>query len=517
MSIGRNLVIVAIGTALSRLLGFGRDILIAATLGSGPIADAFVVAFRLPNLFRRLLAEGAFNAALVPFYTQLVRQDGRTAQQFVGDVLTCAALLLTLLTLLGEVFMPTMIALLAPGFRGDPDKFALTVHLARAAFPFLGLATLAAIVAGLLNAMRRFAIAALASVALNIVLVAALMAVQWRHLAGSREGAVWLCWAVSTAGLVQLTLCFAGARWAGIPIALRPPRISREVRQLLFLSAPGMLVAGIAQVNGFVGSVVGSGSPGVVAYLYYADRLYQLPLGVVGTAIGLVLLPTLNRHLLNDEAMEARSLQLFVLEFSLFLILPAAVALIVAAQPICVVLFERGAFDHHATAATAAALRVYAIGLPGYIIAKVLQVGYFARRDVHTPFQIALIGVAADFAVAITLFAAWAQVGIAAAAAIAGWFNAGALAVVLCRRQQLALDRAMMVRVLLLVISAVAMGAALSACERALAPFLAAVQPLPVKASALATLCCIGLATYLVVAWRIGAIEPRSVFKALTR
>jgi putative peptidoglycan lipid II flippase len=517
MSFGRNLVTVALGSTISRLLGFLRDILIAATLGSGPIADAFIVAFRLPNLFRRLLAEGAFNAALVPFYAQLVDRDEKTAKEFVGDVLICAALLLTMLILVTEAFMPTMVSLLAPGFHGDLGKFTLTVRLARAAFPFLGFSTLAAILAGLLNARRRFAVAAWASVALNIVLVAALSAVQWWQLAGSSEGAVWLSWAVSVAGLVQLILCFAGIRHAGIAIAFRRPRVSAAVRELLFSGLSAVLVAGIAQVNGFVGSIVGSRSQGVVSYLYYADRLYQLPLGIVGTAIGLVLLPNLHRHLLHGNDVQARSLQLFVLEFSLFLILPAAVALVVVAQPMCAVLFERGAFDSGATAATAATLRVYALGLPGYIAAKALQPAYFARRDLQTPFQIALVGVVADFAVALALFAAWAQLGIAFAAAVSGWFNAVALALILWRRRQLAFDRPMMVRVLSLMISAIAMGAVLHVCALTLTPFLAAEQPLSVKGSALTALCFVGLASYFLIAWLMGAIELRSVLKALAR
>jgi putative peptidoglycan lipid II flippase len=341
--------------------------------------------------------------------------------------------------------------------------------------------------------------------------------VQWRQLAGSSEGALWLSWAVSAAGLVQLGLCFAGIRYAGIAIALRLPRVSAAVRELLVSSLPAVLVAGIAQVNGFVGSIVGSGSQGVVSYLYYADRLYQLPLGVVGTAIGLVLLPNLHRHLLDGDDRQARSLQLFVLEFSLFLILPASVALVVVAQPLCAVLFERGAFDASATAATAATLCVYALGLPGYIVAKALQPAYFARRDVQTPFQIALVGVVADFAIAMALFAAWAQLGIAFAAAISGWLNAVALAFVLWHRGQLVFDRSLILKVSFLMISAMSMGAVLHACAVALAPFLASGQPLSVKGLALLAACLAGLVTYVLIAWLIGAIELRSVRKALAR
>jgi putative peptidoglycan lipid II flippase len=517
MSIGRNLTTVVLGTTTSRLLGFLRDVLIAATLGSGPIADAFVIAFRLPNLFRRLLAEGAFNAALVPLYTQKFRHDDTSAREFVGDLLTTVTVLLVGFTAMIELAMPEMVALLAPGFVADQAKLDLTVQLSRASFPFLGLASLAAILASLLHAVRHFAIAASATIALNVVLVGSLIAVQEQGLSGTSAGATWLCWAVSAAGLVQLVICCAGARWARIPVILRWPRLSPAVRELLWLSLPGIMVAGIAQVNGFVGSFVGSGSESVVSYLYYADRVYQLPLGIVGTAIGLVLLPNLNRLLIEGEDVQARDLQIWVLELSLFLILPAAVALFVAAHPIVAVLFERGAFNERATQETAAALAVYALGLPGYVIAKALQPAYFARRDMRTPFLIAVLGAIADVATAIALFSAWAQMGIALAAAISGWLNAIGLAVILSRRRQLIIDRGIIRRIALLLGCTVVMGIALHAGGALLAPMLAATQPLRVKGLALALLCAVGLFIYLGAAWVFGAFNIKAAIKAVAR
>jgi putative peptidoglycan lipid II flippase len=514
MTIQRNLMTVAAGTAASRLLGFLRDILIAATLGYGPIADAFVVAFRLPNLFRRLLAEGAFNAALVPLYAEKLRDDPSSARDFVGDVLAITALLLLGVTVIGEWFMPEIVALLAPGFLADTAKFGLTVQLSRTAFPFLGFATLAAIFAGLLNAVRRFAVTAVAAVALNIVLVVALAVIQWQQHSGTEAGAHWLCAAVSAAGFVQLCICFAGIRSTGIVIGWHRPVLSPTLRQWLMLSVPGLIVSGIAQVNGFIASFVGSASTSVVSYLYYADRVYQLPLGIVGTAIGLVVLPNLNRALLDRDEVAAQELLRWVLEFSLFLIIPAAVALAVVAQPVVTVLFERGAFDTHAGRETAAALAVYAIGLPGYIVAKALQPAFFARKDLRTPFAIAALGAGADLAVAVLLFTPLAQIGIALAAAVSGWFNAFGLATILCRRRHLRLTAAMGQRLARLACSAATMGVALSLIASGLGARLVATQPLSTKMVSLAILCGSGLTIYLITAWLIGAIDRKAIIKS---
>ena len=518
MSLARNFLTVGVGTALSRVLGFVRDIMVAALLGSGAIADAFVVAFRLPNLFRRLLSEGAFNAAFIPIHARIEAEEGpEGAARFSGRVVSVLILGLTAITLLGEIFMGGVVALLAPGFTNDPDKMALTVWLSRIAFPFLASATLAAVFAGMLNAARRFTVAAYAPVALNLVLCGALAAAGLAGWSGTRIAAVWLCWGVAVGGLVQLAICVAGLRAARLPLRLERPRLDPAVRRLLALSVPGVLASGIAQFNAFVGTVIGSGAPGVVSYLYYADRVYQLPLGVVGVAIGLVLLPDLSRRLAAGDAEGAQAAQSRALEFAFFLTLPAAVALAVASRPIVEVLFQHGAFDAAATRASAATLAAFAVGLPGYIIAKALQPAFFAREDMRAPILIACAGAAADVVIALALFGPLRHVGIAVAASAAGWLNAAALAYVLHGRGQLNVGRAASARMALTLIASLAMGFALYFGVGALAPWLDASRPIGVKAGALVLLCGGGLAVFLAAARLIGAVDRRNLREALQK
>ena len=516
MSLARNFLTVGSGTALSRVLGFVRDVMVAAMLGSGAIADAFVVAFRLPNLFRRLLSEGAFNAAFIPIYARIEAEEGAGGvARFGGRVISVLLLGLIALTLLCEIGMGTVVGLLAPGFTKDPEKMMLTVWLSRIAFPFLACATLASVFTGMLNARRRFTVAAFAPVALNVVLCGALGAAGLAGWSGTRIAAVWLCWGVAFGGLVQLAICVIGIRRARVPLKLQRPELDPAVRRLLTLSVPGILASGIAQVNAFVGTIIGSGAPGVVSYLYYADRVYQLPLGIVGVAIGIVLLPDLARRLAAGDVEGAQRAQSRALEFAFFLTLPAAVALAVAARPIVEVLFEHGAFDAAATRESAATLAAFAVGLPGYVIAKALQPAFFAREDMRVPLIIACIGVAADVIIAVALFSSLQHVGIAIAASAAGWINAAALAFILHRRNQLRVGRRTSARMGLTLLASAAMGAALYFGVGTLAPWLTAAQPLAVKAGALVVLCGGGFGVFVFIARLIGAVDPRNLREVL--
>ena len=518
MSLARNFLTVGSGTALSRILGFVRDVTIAAMLGSGAVADAFVVAFRLPNLFRRLLSEGAFNAAFIPILARIKAEGGEAAAaSFAGRFLAVLGVGLVAVTLFCELFMGGVVTLLAPGFAADPDKFMLTTWLSRIAFPFVAFATLASVFAGLLNAGGRFTTAAFAPVALNLVLVGTLAAAGWAGLSGTRTAAVWLCWGVAVGGIVQLAICIVGFVASRTPMTVEAPKLDADVKRLLVLSLPGILASGIAQVNAFVGTIVGSGAPGVVSYLYYADRVYQLPLGIVGVAIGLVLLPDLARRLAKGDVAGAAKAQNRALEFAFFVTMPAAVALAVAARPIVEVLFQHGAFDAVATRESAATLAAFAIGLPGYVNAKALQPAFFAREDMRVPVIIALAGAGVDIVLSVALFPALQHVGIALAASAAGWINALALAFVLLRRGQLAVGRPTLARMGFVLAASVAMGVALYFGARALQPWLLAEKPLLVKAGALALLCGGGFAIFLGVARLVGAVDRRNLREALQR
>ena len=512
----RNLLTVGVGTGLSRLLGFARDIMLAATLGSGAAADAFVVAFRLPNLFRRLLSEGALNPAFVPLYEELRAGRGEAAaNDFTGDCFVALALALAALCALAGIAMGVVVFLLAPGFSDDPGKFAFTVELSRFAFPFLLFAGLAALLAGALNAAHRFTAAAYAPVVLNAVLVAVLAVIAFCGETSQRQGARWLSMAVTIGGAAQLALCWIAVKRAGLSWRWRRPRLSPELRKLLTLAVPGAFAGGIAQVNAFVGSIVGSHSPSAVSFLYYADRVYQLPLGVVGVAIGLVLLPALTRRLTEGDHRGAHAAQTSAIEFALAVTAPGAVALLVLAHPIVDVLFHRGAFGGAATLETARTLAAFAPGLPAYVLAKALQTSFFARADIRTPVVVALIGAIVDIVLSLALFPALEHVGVALAATVAGWVNAVLLYVLMRRRGHYAPDAATLRRAALIVLASAAMGGALILGAALLAPAFAAGALS--RVAALAFLCVVGLAGYGAFGQAIGAFDLRAVRAALGR
>jgi putative peptidoglycan lipid II flippase len=324
---------------------------------------------------------------------------------------------------------------------------------------------------------------------------------------GAAGIALGLAWAITIAGLAQLLVCAFGLKRASMVPSIHLPRFDAETARFFAASLPGVLAGGLAQVNVFIGTIIGSASASVVSYLYYADRVYQLPLGIFGAAMGLILLPELTRRLAAGDESGARRAQRNTLELSLLLTLPAAAGLAVAARPIVEVLFERGAFDGKATSATAAALATYGLGLPGYVLAKVLHPGFFARHDVRTPLLVTLAGAFIDLSVALLLFPSLAQVGIAAAASVAGWFNAALLTFILWRRHQLVLDGAFLGRIARLVGAAAAMGYAVSVYGGLLAAALVADRPIGVKGGALLVLCLASAATYFLLAWLAGCID----------
>jgi putative peptidoglycan lipid II flippase len=512
----RNLLTVGVGTGLSRLLGFARDIMIAATLGSGPVADAFVTAFRLPNLFRRLLSEGALNPAFVPIYERLRKEKGEdAAAAFSGDAFLAVALALSALVGVSLVAMGAVVFLLAPGFSADAEKFALTVSLSRLCFPFLLFSSLAALLAAILNARHRFVVAAFAPVALNAILVAALAFISMTGEGGAGAART-LSLFVSVGGFAQLVLCWIGVRVAGLRLPLRRPRATPELRALMLYALPGMFAGGIAQVNAFVGSIVGSGSPSAVSYLYYADRVYQLPLGVVGVAIGLVLLPDLTRSLSNDDAAAARRSQTAAIDFSLAVTAPASVALATLAFPIVDVLFRRGAFDARASVETAATLAAFAAGLPAYVLAKALQTGFFARGEMRAPVTVALAGAALDVALSLALFPALEHVGVALAASAAGWLNAALLLALLILRGHYRPDAALMRRAAMILVAAIAMGMALWTASSATRDVFAHGAGLA-RVGALAALCLGGLGLYAGLGHALGGFDLAQLRAALKR
>ncbi|MCL5776614.1 murein biosynthesis integral membrane protein MurJ [Limibaculum sp. FT325] len=400
-------------TMASRVLGFVRDILMAAFLGSGPVAQAFVVAFTLPNLFRRFFAEGAFNTAFVPMFAKRLEGEGpEPARRFAEEAMAGLAAVLIVFTLLAQAAMPWLVLALASGFAGD-QRFDLAVLYARIAFPYILFISLAALISGVLNSLGRFAAAAAAQVALNVVLIAALAIAESGALAGLvttgdvtgagseglHHGAL-LTWGVGVAGVAQLWLVWHAAARAGMRLELRRPRLTPALRRLAAIALPAALAGGVMQINIVVGRQVASHFEGAIAWLWYADRVFQLPLGVVGVAVGVVLLPELSRRVRAGDMAAARDAMNRAAEFCLILTVPAAVAFVAIPGLISAVLFERGAFTAEDTAATALGLAIYALGLPAFVLQKVLQPAFFAREDTRTPLRFALWSMLANVAIA---------------------------------------------------------------------------------------------------------------------
>lgn len=448
-------------TMASRVLGFARDAIMAAILGAGPAAEAFVVAFRLPNLFRRLFAEGALNAALVPIYSERLEKDGEHAAIAFGGQ-AAAWLLLTMLGLsvLAMAFMPFVISVLAPGFSEDRNTFELAVTLSIVTFPYLTFMALSALLSGMLYTLGRFGAAAAAPALLNVLLIGALGLSAAGFLPGLPVEA--LAWGVFLGGVGQFLLVVWDCRRAAILPNLPRPRLTPDVKKLLMLMGPGVLSAGVLQINAVVATMLASLLPaGSVAHLYYADRIAQLPLGVIGVAISVALLPLLSRQLSADDRAGAKDSLNRSLEVGLLLTVPAAVALIVMSLPVIDVLFRRGAFAMQDAVITGRVLQAMAIGLPAVVLVKILSPAFFARQDTKTPLKIALVSMAANIGLALILMRIMGAPGIALAGAGAAWINTGLMGAILWRRGHLPLDTRFLRRIPRLSVAALLMGAGL--------------------------------------------------------
>ncbi|MGF7173162.1 murein biosynthesis integral membrane protein MurJ [Azospirillum doebereinerae] len=501
MSFARAIATVGGLTLLSRLAGFARDILTASVLGAGPVADAFFVALKLPNLFRRLFAEGAFGVAFVPLFAAELQTRGRAAAiRFAEEALAVLLAALLPFTLAAVAAMPWLMHGLAPGFGDEPAKFALAVDMARLTFPYLMLISLVALLGGVLNALDRFGPFAAAPIAFNLTLVAALLLAPRMGL----EPGTAMAAAVTLSGVVQLLWMAWACREAGIVLRLRAPRMTEGMRRLFRLIGPGALGAGVMQINLFLNIVLASLLPsGAVSFLYYADRLNQMPLGVIGIAIGTALLPVLARHAAAGDERMVRHYLSRALEFSLLLGLPAAVALGVAGGPIVSVLFERGAFGPEQTHATALALAAYAVGIPAYVIVKSLNAAFFARHDTATPVRVAVVVTVATAVLALALLPALGHVGIALATGLTAWLDVGLLVLAMRRRGLLELDERLLRRAPRIAVAAAGMGAALAAGGVGLAPWLAH-PATAVRFGALALLVTGGVAVFGALAQGLG-------------
>jgi putative peptidoglycan lipid II flippase len=441
-------------TLLSRVTGFMRDIMLAAIIGAGPVADAFFVAFRLPNHFRAIFAEGAFNAAFIPAYARVRTQGGPQAASLFGDrIFTLLLASQIVLLALAMLFTPQAIEVLAPGFSREPQQFALAVSLTRITFPYLLLITLVTLWGGILNALHRFAAAAAAPILLNVTMMATLATVFLFPSAGHAAA-----WGVLISGVLQAFLVGGDAFHAGVMTSFRTLKWDDDVRRFFKALVPATVGSAGTQLALFADTIIASFlSAGAISALYYADRIDQLPIGVIGIAIGTVLVPEMTHRLAAGDEAGARSAQNRAIEFALLLAVPCVVAFIAVPGPIMRGLFMRGAFTAQDAHAAAQTLMAYTIGLIPFVLIRSVVAPFLARGDTATPVKAALIGTAVNIVLKLALMFPLAQVGLALATAIGAWINFILVLIFAARANVLALDPALKSSLIKLAGAAVAM------------------------------------------------------------
>lgn len=509
MALGRGFLTVGGMTLLSRILGLVREIIIAATLGASDAADAFYAAFRLPNMFRRIFAEGAFSLAFVPLFAKKLEDGQAEARGFAEEAFALLASVLFIFTLIATLIMPVLMYLLVAGFADNPVKFDFTVLLGRVMFPYLMLVSLTAMFSAILNALGKFAIAAGAPILLNIFMIAAASAA----MASGADVALWLAVGTMLSGFAQLGLVAWAARRAGIKLSLRRPRITPAMKNMLALAAPAAIAGGAMQINLLVGSVIASFFDGAVAWLTYSDRIYQLPLGVVGIAVGIVLMPELARRVKQGNVEAARESMNRSMEFALALTLPATVALLLIPTEIARTLFERGAYTEFDAIQTGMATGLFALGLPAFVLNKTLTPAYFADEDSKTPLRLSLWTMAIN--TVLSLVGVWwfGWLAIPLATSFAAWLNVIWLWQGL-RKRGYGVDLRLWRRMKGMAAASVAMGAVIW-----LVAYLAqgAFESGLGRVLALVGLVLIGFAVYAVAAQMLGGINRAELRAALRR
>ena len=501
-------------TMVSRILGFAREMIFSRVMGAGGAADAFALAFIIPNLFRRLFGEGAFSAGFVPLFSQRLNGEGgmEEARRFAEEVLAVFLPVLVAITAIFVVFMPSFVWLQAAGWRDDPAKFALAVELTRITFPYLIFISLVSLFSGVLNSLTRFTAAAFAPALLNIALIGALIAVPEGDIPTAQAMAV----GVVVGGVLQLALCWWATRRAGFTMRLRPPRMTPRVKELLIVILPATLGSGIYYISQFFYAYFATSLPeGSLVYLGFADRLNQLPLAIIGSALGTAILPAISRAVDRGEGEGAARIQSQATELAMLLTLPAAVALAVTAGPIVAALFQGGEFTAEDARTTALVLSIIVAGLPAYVLIKVLTPGFYARKDMKTPVGIAfamlVVGVAMNFALLPYL-------GIAALAlstAFTAWLNALTLYIVLRARGHFRIDATLWGRLIRQLLAAAVMAAALWFVREQLSGFVAGSTGR--RLIGVAALVSVGGAVYFAVAWVIGAMNRDDILILLRR
>lgn len=508
-------------TLVSRITGFVRDMLLAGFLGAGAVADAFFVAFKLPNLFRSLFAEGAFTSAFVPLLSQKMVAEGEdSAFDFASKAISVLVFFLLLFVLVVEIFMPQLVALMAPGFLSDPDKFHLTVDLSRITFPFLLFVSVVSFQSGILNALNRFAAPAAAPVILNLMMAGAVFV----YFPFINTPAYNISVSVTVAGLIEIIWLGWFLKKAGAVVRMHFNILalcrSAEIKTLFRRIAPGILGAGIYQINMMVDTIIVSlVGTGAISWLYYANRLQQLPLGVIGAAISVALLPILSKHIKAENLAEARRVQDNAVEYGALFAIPAAFALIVLAVPVINILFQHGKFGTLETTMTARAVIAYSVGLPVYVLVKALTPNFFARGDTQTPVKYSIVVFAANIGFSLLLMKPFGHVGVASATTIAAFVSCGQYVYGLKKRGYWTFSGRLKRRILMITLSSLIMAAAIYLGETALNArygnwlHLAFMK----KIALLSGLCILGVATFGIMAKLTGAVDYNEILKVFAK
>ena len=441
-------------TIISRLLGYLRDVLIAIFLGTGVLADVFFVAFRIPNTFRRLFSEGTFNAAFVPSYALEVIKGKAQSNKFANNVFNLLFLSLFFLVLLVQIFMPAFVSIIAPGFVGDIEKMELAINLTRITFPFLFFICLASFFSAILNSHKRFAAASAAPIILNIILIGILL---FSKLLGDQL-VYYLSYGVSLAGILQLFFLYKFVtKFYSLKFNFKI-KTNSKVKLFFKKLLPSIFSSGVTQINILVGTIIASFQASAVSYLYYADRIYQINLAIAGIAIGVVVLPQLSKHIVSKKKDKIILIQNKALELSLFLSLPASVALLIASEEIISALFGYGSFNEVSVIKSGKALYYFALGLPAFSMIKVFSIFFFANHDTKTPFYISLMSVILNIVISVYYFSEIGFIIIPIATTISSWFNAILLFFFLKNKRFFNFNKIFLVRFIKITIASIMMG-----------------------------------------------------------
>lgn len=499
-------------TMVSRVLGFARDMIGSRMLGASHANDAFNLAFLLPNIFRRLFAEGAFSSGFVPLFARRLARGGEDdAQAFSNEILSVFMPALLAVTLLFVIFMPAVLLLVVPGYQDVPGKFELAVELTRWTFPYLLFISLVALLSGVLNSLTRFAVAAFVPALLNVALIIALLVSPPDKVQVVRNMAI----AVLIGGIAQFAMCWWAVRKAGIRLHFGRPKLTPAVKELVILILPATVAAGVYQISqlfyAYFSSQLGEGA---LTKLSYADRLNQLPLSIIGTALGVAILPAISQAIARENDAEAADVQARAFDLSMLLTLPATLALVVAAGPIIGALYQGGEYSMADSQVTANILAILVTGLPAYVLVKVLTPAFYARKDVKTPVWIAMSILAAGIVANFLLIPVMGIYSLATVTSASAWINFGLLFIILFIRGHFRMPVWLVGRVTKQLVAALAMGASLFAVKQALGDlFFGGVLE---RVIGLGVLVGTGGIVYFAVAWMIGGID-REAIATLTR